>query len=208
MITVTAFVGADQVRQQVGAAPAGDQAEEDLGQGERRRAVHRRCGSRSAARPRGRRRWRAPLTKRERRHAAARRACAKTAWPSSGDRRAPASRSPACDDGEVGAGGEDERLAGDADARDLVVGQARASIAALSAISERGPKVLGLVWSKPLSRVIRPSTPAPPGSVDVAQVGLGDDARRRRRSPGRGVSRCGQVAHQASSPCRSAGSPR
>ena len=35
---------ADQVRQQPGAAPAGDDAEEDLGQRERRRSTSRRCG--------------------------------------------------------------------------------------------------------------------------------------------------------------------
>ena len=39
MITLTAFVGADQVRHQVGAAPAGHQAEHHLGQAEGRRGV-------------------------------------------------------------------------------------------------------------------------------------------------------------------------
>ena len=47
-----------------------------------------------------------------------------------------------------------------------------ASIASFSASSERGPKVFGLVWSSPLSRVIRPSTPAP-GSSTLRRWALG-----------------------------------
>ena len=49
------LVGADQVGQQLAAAPAGDQAEEDLGEGDGRRRRPTGCGSGSAARARGRR---------------------------------------------------------------------------------------------------------------------------------------------------------
>ena len=55
MITVTALSGPTRFGQQRSAAPAGDQAEEHLGQGERRRRRPTRCGRCSAARPRGRR---------------------------------------------------------------------------------------------------------------------------------------------------------
>ena len=51
-------VGADQVGQQVGAAPAGDQPEEALGQAERRRTRATPCGRCSAAPPPGRHPWR------------------------------------------------------------------------------------------------------------------------------------------------------
>ena len=61
-MTVTALVGADQVGQQLGAAPARHQAEEALGQRERRHARGRSCGSGSAGRPRAPPPIAAPLT--------------------------------------------------------------------------------------------------------------------------------------------------
>ncbi|MGX1117076.1 hypothetical protein RKD37_002439 [Streptomyces ambofaciens] len=51
------LVGADQVRQQRAAAPAGDQAEEDLGQGEGREGRRHPCGRCSAGRSPRRRPW-------------------------------------------------------------------------------------------------------------------------------------------------------
>ena len=53
--TVTRVVGADQVRQQLGAAPAGTRPRKHLGQRERRHAARTGSGSGSAARARGRR---------------------------------------------------------------------------------------------------------------------------------------------------------
>ena len=78
------------------------------------------------------------------------------------------------DAGQVGTRGEDERLAGDADRGDLVVGERRVD-RGVQRQQERGPKVFGFVWSSPLSRVIRPTpAPAPRGQGDLAQLGLGD----------------------------------
>ncbi len=46
----------------------------------------------------------------------------------------------------------------------IVSSASASSIAALSASSERGPNVLGLVWSSPLSRVMRPIVAAVPST--------------------------------------------
>ena len=54
----------------------------------------------------------------------------------------------------------------------IVSSASAASIAVSSASSEAGPKVLGLVWSSPLSRVIRPMVRARQGHGP--QVGLRD----------------------------------
>ena len=57
--------------------------------------------------------------------------------------------------GEVGTGGEDERLAGDGDGVDLTGGARSFNASSVFAYSrsETGPRVFGLVWSRPLSRV-------------------------------------------------------
>ncbi len=52
-----------------------------------------------------------------------------------------------------------------------------ASIAVLSEIRPRGPKVFGLVWSSPLSRVIRPITPALPSRGRVTLRSLASVTR-------------------------------
>jgi hypothetical protein len=70
--------------------------------------------------------------------------------------------------GQVGPDGEDERLAGDGDGLDLA-GLGPLALQAVDGLLQLGdeasPKVFGLVWSKPLSRVIRAIVPAPPGRV-------------------------------------------
>ena len=145
-------VGADQVRQQLGAAPAGDQAEEDLGQRERGRAPRRPSGSGSAGHstppPMA-----APLTNANVGTGAVR-SRRKTWWPSWPIASACSRLRMQRHAGEVGADAEDERLAGDRDER-RVGRRARPSIAASRLARPPGPKVFGLVWSKPLSRVIR-----------------------------------------------------
>ena len=76
---------------------------------------------------------------------------------------------------EVGADGEDERLAGDADADD----RRRPRPPSRPGRSRRrgwpataGPKVVGLVWSRPLSSVISANAPGAARQVEVADVRL------------------------------------
>ena len=52
----------------------------------------------------------------------------------------------------------------------IVSSASASSMAALSASSERGPNVLGLVWSSPLSRVIRPIVTAAPSTMGRATL--------------------------------------
>ncbi len=75
---------------------------------------------------------------------------------------------------EVRADGEDEGLAGDGDGDDRAgVGRLALDLVqrlGSSLASQRGPKVVGLVWSKPLSRVISAQPSGADRQVQVADV--------------------------------------
>ena len=103
---------------------------------------------------------------------------------------------------EVGAGGEDERLAGDADGDDARLGVGRGDRRDRARPALAGPSVFGLVWSCPLSRVISAALPAPKWKLDEPDQGSGDDLSREV---------VGSVVIRRPPRCRSAravGSPR
>ena len=163
-------------REQLGAAPAGQDAEEDLGQATCRPRWRRASGSRSAAPVPCRRRGPAPLTKAKvgiRRspqpaeHPVARaprtpRRSARSATDPTWDRSAPAAKMNGLPVTAMASG--------------------PASIAVLIAASRlarpSGPRVFGRVWSRPLSRVISATVTDPPGAaggrhLDAAGSGRG-----------------------------------
>lgn len=67
------------------------------------------------------------------------------------------------------------------------------SMAAFRFASDCGPKVVGLVWSRPLSSVMRANLPAPAGEVEVAHVRLRDDLVREQL--GRALQKLSGGAH-------------
>ena len=207
-MTLTAFSAPTRLGTQVGAAPAGDEAEEDLGQAQRRRAGRERAVG-AVQRDLEAAAHRRAVDERERRHGAARRGGARRrarASPSAAAcgarRRAEATPVRSAPDGE------DERLAGDGDGDDLAARPRPPRPWSSAAESERrpaSPKVLGLVWSWPLSRVISAARPAPPGRSTRRSCACGDDLVGAPAGMVGGVS----VHASLTRPCRrSAGSPR
>ena len=163
-------LGTDQVRHQPGAAPAGHQAEHHLGQAEGRRRVA--DGAVGAVQRHLEATAEGEAVDEAERRLAALAELAEDRVPELGD-DAYAVRAAAGDRGQVGPGGQDERLAGHAERGDLVVRERGVDGRVQRQQAARAERVrLGVVLA--VVQRDQPEGPGAAGQGDLAEVGVGD----------------------------------